>query len=274
MKKIILYFAFLIFCNAVLSQKQPEIILGKVTYEFVHKTDTASNYLHKETMQLLYGNEMSEYLSLTKQMQDSMIKQKFENAMSSGTNNVELGVMVKTTPQIYFFNRFNKKLWLVEDYRNARYMMLDMGNAPQWQIQKETRLIDGYTCQSATTNFRGRKYTAWFTTAIPLAYGPWKLNGLPGLILEAYDAKKEVQFNFRWLVQAKNLGTLELPNHAINTTIKDFKKMQLAFEQGGAQDNSSNSMNGIQISDVKLNGGNNRFKKRDNDNNPLELKNN
>ncbi|RTL55821.1 MAG: GLPGLI family protein [Sphingobacteriales bacterium] len=273
MKKIILYFAFLIFCNALLSQKHPETILGKVTYEFVHKTDTASNYLHKEIMVLLYGNEMSEYFSLTKQMQDSMMKQKLEDAMRTGTNNVDFGNMVITNPQIIFFNRFNKKLWLVEEYRNTRYMMFDMGNVPQWQIQKETRLIDGYTCQSAITNFRGRKYTAWFTTSIPLAYGPWKLNGLPGLILEAYDATKEVQFNFRWLVQAKNLGTLVLPNHIIATTIKDFKKMQLAYQQGGAQDNNI-QMNGIQISDIKLSGGNNRLKKWDNDNNPIELKNN
>ena len=37
--------------------------------------------------------------------------------------------------------------------------------------------------------FRGRLYTAWYYPDIPLPIGPWKLQGLPGIILEAYDAE-------------------------------------------------------------------------------------
>ena len=47
--------------------------------------------------------------------------------------------------------------------------------------------ILGYTCQKATCHFRGRNYVAWFAPDIPVRQGPWKLGGLPGLILKAHD---------------------------------------------------------------------------------------
>ncbi len=64
----------------------------------------------------------------------------------------------------------------------------------EWVIQGDTATILGYRCISATTKFRGREYTAWFTTDIPLNLGPWKLDGLPGLILRVEDT----QGYFKW----------------------------------------------------------------------------
>jgi GLPGLI family protein len=66
-----------------------------------------------------------------------------------------------------------------------------------WNLQKETKKIGRFTCNKATTHFRGRDYTAWYTTEIPLPYGPWKLQGLPGLILEAYDTSEDIYYYFK-----------------------------------------------------------------------------
>ena len=38
----------------------------------------------------------------------------------------------------------------------------------------------------ATTHFRGREWKVWFSEEIPLSLGPWKLGGLPGLILAVH----------------------------------------------------------------------------------------
>lgn len=67
--------------------------------------------------------------------------------------------------------------------------------AIEWNIKLDsTREIMGFNCVEAEAVFRGRFYTAWFSPEIPVPFGPWKLQGLPGLILEAYDKMDEVHF--------------------------------------------------------------------------------
>lgn len=63
-----------------------------------------------------------------------------------------------------------------------------------WTLQDSTKTLLGYPCQLATCSFRGRDYQAWFTSDIPIANGPWKFKGLPGLILEVYDTQCHYQF--------------------------------------------------------------------------------
>jgi hypothetical protein len=45
--------------------------------------------------------------------------------------------------------------------------------------------------------FKGREYIVWYAPSIAYAEGPWKLGGLPGLILEAYD--KEDNWHMTWV---------------------------------------------------------------------------
>lgn len=81
-----------------------------------------------------------------------------------------------------------------------------------WNITDETRQIGSFTGVKATTSFRGRDYTAWFTSEIPVNIGPWKFHELPGLILEIYDEEKEVQFQ---------LANIEIPYEVENITPPD-----------------------------------------------------
>lgn len=55
----------------------------------------------------------------------------------------------------------------------------------EWQVEDSVKTILGYECTKAETDYHGRKWTAWFATDLPVSFGPWKLHGLPGLILEA-----------------------------------------------------------------------------------------
>lgn len=90
-----------------------------------------------------------------------------------------------------------------------------------WSVSDETKEIGGYSCQKATTSFKGRQYTAWFTTELPFSSGPWKLQGLPGLILEASDAKGDVTFSYAGFDKIEDGETaIQIAPNAVKSTKK------------------------------------------------------
>lgn len=71
-----------------------------------------------------------------------------------------------------------------------------------WTISNETKKAENYTLQKAITQFGGRNWTAWFCKDIPFNEGPFKLRGLPGLIFELSDDKRNFIYN---LVKSQEL---------------------------------------------------------------------
>lgn len=76
-----------------------------------------------------------------------------------------------------------------------------------WEILEGDSVVCGYNCQKAQTAFRGRTWVVWFSADLPYSDGPWKLCGLPGLILKAYDTKGCFCFN---AIEIKNGNSREI----------------------------------------------------------------
>ena len=54
-----------------------------------------------------------------------------------------------------------------------------------WELSDDTLTIAGYLCKFASCQLHGREWTALYCEDIPTSAGPWKLCGLPGLVLKA-----------------------------------------------------------------------------------------
>jgi len=54
-----------------------------------------------------------------------------------------------------------------------------------WTLSDDTLTVSGYLCQQATATYRGVEWSVWYTEEVPSSAGPWRLRGLPGLIVEA-----------------------------------------------------------------------------------------
>lgn len=93
-----------------------------------------------------------------------------------------------------------------------------------WNIEDGDTVVCGYNCQKAQTTFRGRTWIVWFTLDLPYSEGPWKLCGLPGLILKAYDTEECFSFT---AIEVKKGESAE-----ISVDIKKCKKSSpQAFEK-------------------------------------------
>ena len=68
-----------------------------------------------------------------------------------------------------------------------QYEVTEDTEAPAWNMVEGSDSVCGYLCQKANGKFRGRTWTVLYAEDIPTAAGPWKLQGLPGLITYAAD---------------------------------------------------------------------------------------
>lgn len=68
-------------------------------------------------------------------------------------------------------------------------------NMFEWEIsRKDTMYLDN-KCHIATTKHRGHTWTVFFSDRFGLKGGPWKLDGLPGVILHASTEDKAFIFD-------------------------------------------------------------------------------
>lgn len=107
-----------------------------------------------------------------------------------------------------------------------------------WKLHPETKKIGKFSCHKATAYFRGRNYTAWYTLQIAVPYGPWKFNGLPGLILEAYDNEKFTYWYFKGIeypssrnINADYIKKAKGEKHVNFLTLPEFAKKRLALQK-------------------------------------------
>lgn len=105
----------------------------------------------------------------------------------------------------------------------------------QWTLIDEKKKIGHYYVQKASTEYGGRKWLAWFTTEIPLPFGPYIFYGLPGMIMEIYDTKNDYHFsfvqnkNFQHSINAEKIIEKYLGITKFKIEKKDWKKIQLNY---------------------------------------------
>ena len=115
------------------------------------------------------------------------------------------------------------------------YFVITSKDKIDWKLQKETKKVDNYTLQKASTNFGGRKWTAWFSSEIPFQEGPYKFTGLSGLIFEIYDSENIFHYS---LIKSLNLPETFDTNSFLEThygkkpisvSLKQYQKIKLDY---------------------------------------------
>lgn len=156
----------------------------------VEDTVNAPDIAVKETMRLELGGRVSLFYSQMEYQSDSVNA----GVMKNGGNSYSGGGQV--TWRLYKNYPTPGKTSLLEKFGMDRFVCVEDYAAPQWQpVADSSAVILGYTCSLATATYKGRTWYAWYAEDIPFDAGPWKLGGLPGLILRAYDAPRHYVFD-------------------------------------------------------------------------------
>ncbi|GAB3908156.1 GLPGLI family protein [Mucilaginibacter boryungensis] len=227
MKKRLLTLSFALLAAFAAKAQKPEMAQAVVKYKFTHLRDTtAKDKPYTENMVLFVGPTASAYKSYDRKLQEAMMRKQLEQQMAeqrgSGNMNFKVQSRTPTTNTEYYQFQAEKKL-VRKERLITPYIIEEPMPVINWKISADTASFGTLHCQKATGHFKGRDYTAWFCPDLPFHTGPWKLNGLPGLIVEAYDTNKEVVFKFEGMdevVKSEKPVVAETPPPGMGTTIR------------------------------------------------------
>ncbi|MDB9755721.1 GLPGLI family protein [Winogradskyella sp.] len=263
-----------------------ETVEVHVRYNFIHQKDkdtTSASALFKETVILSVGQKSSRYVAERRYNSINRAKERkaqSTNASIAGSTIVVSGgplLMVNETGTLMMeeiMKKFDDNQMILSGPLGFKAFRVSTKIPKiEWKIKTHTMVIGKIPCQKAIGEYAGRAYIAWFAPSLPFNDGPWKLSGLPGLILEATDNKGEVKFIFKELSkitykQKEKVISFNQNSDDISTKLKSYQRLKAAFEcdpMGVAKAQFPNVR--IAISNPKKNSTNLKIKNY----NPLEL---
>lgn len=218
MKLIIILTLMIVSTNNSYAQiKLKDTINYQISYNFSYQENKEDTLSRKtEAMVLKISNTFSYYINYNNMKMREMISN-YKNKSSSIP-------VIRSRPKTRLVST------ILKDYKNKElnfsnlvgqryYYYTQPLNIFEWKLVNEKKEILGYQCKKATTTFAGRDYVAWYAIDIPISDGPYKFNGLPGLIFSIYDTKEHYTFN---------INSIEETNEIFNTEDDIFSHQKIS----------------------------------------------
>lgn len=206
----VLFFSILFYSQS----DKKEALHGDFTYLLKAKLNKQTpDYLHEEFFSLYIGENRAFFASSQSLKKDTVMANSLisaKNTDGSITISLKSGTAVPKTKFPYTIIQSNEKVQYFQPVGMAvlTYKEDVIGN---WKLMDESKVINTMNCKKATVTYKGRNWIAWYSTEIPLPYGPYKFSGLPGLIIKLSDEKDEYDFEL-----VKSVPTSELVGKFIN----------------------------------------------------------
>ena len=250
-------------------------------YKFISDSTNIAD-VKTEVMNLDVSKDGSKFYSYSVYKSDSLMKVDVERQLKATgmidiksdmrKGNVRYSI-TKTYPDynVFFHTKMMMDAYKVKEDRKI-----------SWNILPEKSKIGEWNVQKAETNFGGRKWTAWFSTEIPILDGPYKFHGLPGLIVKIEDKTNSHIFELKGI---SKVGETTIENdvfksNEIQISQKQYAKVVSDYESDPTKGLKQMQMGGANIVMVGKNGDNDQFMrdreksikdKLKKDNNKIEL---
>ncbi|MDO4163381.1 MAG: GLPGLI family protein [Bacteroides sp.] len=173
---------------------EPAIL--EVEYERVRVTDTllVETDFKTDYLTLMAGKTISAFYSASLKTNDSLCIRSVDYLTALMEDRASFGAVSALEREVVYRNHPAGKITIHDQFSLCNWVYVEDWVKPEWEVTDSTTNIGGYECLLAISHYRGRVWYAWFTPEIPISEGPWKLCGLPGLILEAFDEKRHYHY--------------------------------------------------------------------------------
>ncbi|WP_184875125.1 GLPGLI family protein [Kaistella daneshvariae] len=204
--------------------------LGESTHNFYYKVtfsnDKDSSIKREALCILQMGENVSKFFDFNQLRKDSVI-QKYNHKNILNAREVEeiLNIKVDWSTEIVK----NSEHMVVQDKFRDLYQFQEKKPKFIWKLEEGSKEILNYICNKATVEFAGRTYTAWYSKEIPFQNGPYKFDGLPGLILEIHDATKAFHFEAIAIDQRPLPIYLRSDKKIFMVSKEKFRSVQLSY---------------------------------------------
>ncbi|MBL1222413.1 GLPGLI family protein [Chryseobacterium sp. L7] len=127
-----------------------------------------------------------------------------------------------------------KTISFYDKFKNVSLVTAD-NEAPKWTIENEFKTINAMKCQKAVSEYKGRKWEAWFSKEVPVNDGPYKFTGLPGLVVMIKDSENDHVFD---LIQIKKIKTAAafIPKNNKQMTNAEYRKIMNNYRFSPVED--------------------------------------
>lgn len=140
---------------------------------------------------LQVGDQMSKFQSLCRFKSDSVFRSGGSHFMAGAYFSEKANPIF--SQDCYYKDLKTSRLTFTGRLAADDFMYEDNLPAIRWEIKNEKKEICGWDCRLAIGDFRGRTYYAWFAERLPSSAGPWKICGLPGVILSVEDSEAKLK---------------------------------------------------------------------------------
>lgn len=229
MKKTLIFIYLLCGYATSFAQETIDRVKHRFIYEAIYK-NTVEGGKKKDIHNLDIGEHCSYFYSANRRREKEIIDS------INHTGSVSIDLLRRATKDIsggrdlHIYKEVPKEGMLT--FIGGRYELYTYEEPKaelNWKMEMRDTTILGYKCQAATAELRGRTWHVWYAEDIPISDGPWKLWGLPGLIMKAEESEGIYSFSCIGIENGNEEPISINKKNVIKSTPKEIQKLDIKY---------------------------------------------
>ena len=241
-KKVSTFLLFFLFAVLYSQTEKKDTLIADFTYSLKAKLyKSTPDQVFEELFSLQVLKDRAFFISEKSIKFDSTFQSEFQKATVGGFTNVSMkGISFPKTKFPYTILQTNQN---TQYFERAGMSLLSYKEPVinNWKLVDESKTIQSFNCKKAEISYNGRNWVAWYTTDVPLPYGPYKFTGLPGLIIKISDQTGDYDFEL-----VKSVSNSQLKGKTLNIEKRNYENANITTMAGlrEAKKNFVNNMVG------------------------------